>query len=102
MANFFVVQHILLIEVILLDLPVGVVQGSSSTNIRVVLFCPWHSHAGIQTSTDARFYHASATFDEFSNEDKTLVLQFTVKHEQNIDCGGGYIKVGLGLGSINR
>ena len=23
----------------------------------------------------------------------TLVIQFTVKHEQNIDCGGGYIKL---------
>ena len=25
--------------------------------------------------------------------DKTLVVQFTVKHEQKIDCGGGYVKV---------
>ena len=25
--------------------------------------------------------------------DKPLVIQFTVKHEQNIDCGGGYIKL---------
>ena len=22
-----------------------------------------------------------------------MVIQFTVKHEQNIDCGGGYAKV---------
>merc|ERR1711953_856959 len=28
-----------------------------------------------------------------SNVDKPLVIQFTVKHEQNIDCGGGYIKL---------
>ena len=28
-----------------------------------------------------------------SNVDKPLVIQFTVKHEQNIDCGGGYVKV---------
>eukprot|EP00117_Sycon_ciliatum_P016508 scpid74073/ scgid15904/ Calreticulin; CRP55; Calregulin; Endoplasmic reticulum resident protein 60; HACBP; grp60 len=48
---------------------------------------------GIQTSTDARFYHASAKFDEFSNEGKSLVVQFSVKHEQSIDCGGGYIKL---------
>jgi len=26
-------------------------------------------------------------------EGKTLVVQFTVKHEQNIDCGGGYVKI---------
>lgn len=49
---------------------------------------------GIQTSQDARFYGLSAKFDEaFSNEGKTLVVQFTVKHEQNIDCGGGYVKI---------
>ena len=48
---------------------------------------------GLQTSQDARFYGVSAKFDTFSNEGKTLVLQFTVKHEQKIDCGGGYIKL---------
>ncbi|CAH1772489.1 unnamed protein product [Owenia fusiformis] len=48
---------------------------------------------GIQTSQDAKFYGLSAKFDKFSNEGKTLVIQFTVKHEQNIDCGGGYAKI---------
>ncbi|XP_064625094.1 calreticulin-like [Lineus longissimus] len=49
---------------------------------------------GIQTSQDARFYGISAKFEEaFSNEGKTLIIQFTVKHEQNIDCGGGYAKI---------
>jgi len=48
---------------------------------------------GIQTSQDARFYGISAKFDKFSNEGKDLVIQFTVKHEQNIDCGGGYVKI---------
>jgi len=48
---------------------------------------------GIQTSQDARFYGISSKFDTFSNEGKTLVVQFTVKHEQKIDCGGGYVKL---------
>ncbi|CAG0884847.1 unnamed protein product [Darwinula stevensoni] len=49
---------------------------------------------GIQTSQDARFYAISSKFPEpFSNKDKNLVIQFTVKHEQGIDCGGGYLKV---------
>merc|ERR1712055_147149 len=48
---------------------------------------------GIQTSQDAKFYALSAEFKPFSNVDKPLVIQFTVKHEQNIDCGGGYIKL---------
>ncbi|XP_051979739.1 calreticulin-like [Xyrauchen texanus] len=48
---------------------------------------------GLQTSQDARFYAVSSRFDSFSNEGKTLVVQFTVKHEQKIDCGGGYVKI---------
>jgi len=49
---------------------------------------------GLQTSQDARFYGISAKFEQsFSNEGKNLVIQFQVKHEQNIDCGGGYVKV---------
>ncbi|KAJ8918796.1 hypothetical protein NQ315_011080 [Exocentrus adspersus] len=48
---------------------------------------------GIQTSTDARFYALSRKFKPFATEGKDLVIQFTVKHEQNIDCGGGYVKV---------
>jgi len=47
----------------------------------------------IKTSQDAHFYAVSTKFPEFSNEKKTLILQFSVKHEQNIDCGGGYIKL---------
>ena len=48
---------------------------------------------GIQTSQDAHFYGRAASFDKFTNKDKTVVIQFTVKHEQKIDCGGGYVKV---------
>lgn len=48
---------------------------------------------GLQTSQDARFYALSKKFTPFTNKDKPLVVQFSVKHEQNIDCGGGYLKV---------
>lgn len=50
---------------------------------------------GIQTSQDARFYALSSKFADnaFANKDKDLIVQFSVKHEQNIDCGGGYVKV---------
>lgn len=48
---------------------------------------------GLKTTQDAKFYAISAKFDSFSNEGKALVVQFTVKHEQKIDCGGGYVKV---------
>jgi len=49
---------------------------------------------GLHTTEDARFYAISTKFAKsFSNKDKTLVIQFSVKHQQNIDCGGGYLKV---------
>ena len=60
------------------------------TSVRLTL----STRAGIQTSENAHFYATSSRFSEpFNNEGKTLVIQFTVKHEQSIDCGGGYIKV---------
>lgn len=49
---------------------------------------------GIKTTQDARFYAISADMGKsFSNKDKNLIVSFTVKHEQNIDCGGGYLKI---------
>jgi len=49
---------------------------------------------GLKTTQDAKFYTASTSFDGLSNKDKTLVLQFQVKNEQNIECGGSYLKFG--------
>jgi len=49
--------------------------------------------SGLQTSQDAHFYAVSSRFPDFNNKDQPLVIQFTVKHEQSIDCGGGYIKL---------
>ena len=48
---------------------------------------------GLKTSQDAKFYAMSTSFPKFSNKDKTLAVQFTVQHQQKIDCGGGYVKV---------
>jgi len=48
---------------------------------------------GIQTTEDYRFYQISAGFKEFSNKDDTLVLQYSIKSDQNLDCGGGYVKL---------
>eukprot|EP00428_Durinskia_dybowskii_P066659 CAMPEP_0170375048 /NCGR_PEP_ID=MMETSP0117_2-20130122/10954_1 /TAXON_ID=400756 /ORGANISM="Durinskia baltica, Strain CSIRO CS-38" /LENGTH=393 /DNA_ID=CAMNT_0010630099 /DNA_START=29 /DNA_END=1210 /DNA_ORIENTATION=- len=55
---------------------------------------------GIQTSEDARFYGLSAKLDApFTNKDKELVIQMSVKHEQDLDCGGAYIKL---LGDMDQ
>jgi calreticulin len=48
---------------------------------------------GLRTAEDAKFYAISTKFDSFSTEKSPLVVQFSVKHEQSIDCGGGYVKL---------
>lgn len=58
---------------------------------------------GIQTSVDARFYGLSAPLEKtFTSGDKDLILQYSVKHEQNLDCGGAYIKLMPGGKSFDK
>ena len=64
----------------------------------------WHADAadkGIQTSEDARHYGISAKLDEsFTNSGKELVIQMSVKNEQDpFDCGGAYVKL---LGDMDQ
>jgi len=58
----------------------------------------WYADAeadkGLHTTQDARFYSISSKIPTpFSNKGKDLVIQFSVKHQQKIDCGGGYLKI---------
>lgn len=49
---------------------------------------------GLKTSEDAHFYASSVEIPtEVSNEGKPFVVSLSVKHEQGLDCGGGYIKL---------
>jgi hypothetical protein len=48
---------------------------------------------GIQTSNDAKHFAISAKIPEFSNKNRTLVFQYSIKFEQEIECGGGYMKL---------
>ncbi|AQK87085.1 Calreticulin-3-like precursor [Zea mays] len=48
---------------------------------------------GIQTTGDAKHFAISAKFPQFSNKDRTLVIQYSLKIEQDIECGGAYIKL---------
>lgn len=50
---------------------------------------------GIKTSEDYRFYATSSKFEatKFDNLNKDTIVQFSIKHEQSIDCGGGYLKL---------
>jgi calreticulin len=57
----------------------------------------WYGDAedkGIQTSVDARFFGISAPLQKtYTSGTKDLVIQYSVKHEQKLDCGGAYIKL---------
>lgn len=60
----------------------------------------WPFFSGIQTIPDSRYYGISAQFPEYTNKGRNLVLQYSVKHEQDIECGGGYVK--LMSGYVNQ
>jgi len=50
--------------------------------------------AGVQTAEDSKFFGISAAFDSFSNEGKELIVQYQAKYEKDVECGGGYLKLG--------
>jgi len=49
---------------------------------------------GIKTAEDSKFFGISAAFDSFSNEGKELIVQYQAKYEKDVECGGGYLKLG--------
>merc|ERR1711878_155353 len=49
---------------------------------------------GIQTGEDSKFFGIAAQFDSFSNEGKELIVQYQAKYEKDVECGGGYLKLG--------
>ena len=52
------------------------------------------ANKGFKTQTNGRFFAYYSSADEvFDNDGKDLVVQYSVKHEQNIDCGGAYVKI---------
>merc|ERR1712087_122790 len=51
-------------------------------------------NTGIQTGEDSKFFGISAGFDSFSNAGSDLIIQYQAKYEKDVECGGGYVKVG--------
>jgi len=49
---------------------------------------------GIQTAEDSKFFGISAGFNSFSNKGKDLIVQYQAKYEKDVECGGGYLKLG--------
>jgi len=55
---------------------------------------------GLQTAQIMKFYAIAAPFDSFSNEGKDLIVQYQVKYEKDLVCGGGYLKIGPKLSDL--
>ena len=48
---------------------------------------------GLQLSEDAKFYAVSKKLPTpVNNDGKNLVISFSVKHDQKLECGGAYLK----------
>jgi len=54
----------------------------------------WGEDQGMKTAEDSKFFGMSAAFESFSNADKELIVQYQAKYEKDIECGGGYLKIG--------
>jgi len=57
-------------------------------------FADENEDKGIQTAEDSKFFGISANFDSFSNKGKDLIVQYQAKYEKDVECGGGYLKLG--------
>merc|ERR1719146_601139 len=57
-------------------------------------FADEEADKGIQTQEDSKFFGISAAFDSFSNKGKDLIVQYQSKYEKDVECGGGYLKIG--------
>jgi calreticulin len=56
-------------------------------------FFKYRTKLSLKSDISLFFFLSSIYYENCVNRDKPLVIQFTVKHEQNIDCGGGYVKL---------
>jgi len=55
---------------------------------------------GIQTVEDSKFFGIATSFDSFSNDGKELIIQYQAKYEKDVECGGGYLKIGPKLDDL--
>merc|ERR1712061_218456 len=46
------------------------------------------------TAEDSKFFGISTSFDSFSNAGKQVIIQYQAKYEKDVECGGGYLKIG--------
>merc|ERR1711865_1206430 len=57
-------------------------------------FADEEADKGLQTQEDSKFFGIAAGFDSFSNKGKDVIIQYQAKYEKDVECGGGYVKIG--------
>jgi len=57
---------------------------------------------GLQTAEDSKFFGIAAGFESFTNEGKELIVQYQAKYEKDIECGGGYLKIGPKIEDLTK
>lgn len=80
-------------------------KGYGSFDVKSGIFGSNPENKGLKTENDNSFYGISAPLDEnFQTKDKTLVLQYSAKLEQDAKCSSNYIKLfprNLKQGTLN-
>jgi len=69
-------------------------KESEGTQGKWALIQPAQGSFGIQTAEDSKFFGVAAEFPSFSNDGKELIVQYQAKYEKDVECGGGYMKIG--------
>lgn len=73
------------------------VHTSSFETAKFVLSPGWwyvdKSDKGLLCRNSTSNYAISAKFPSFSTNSKPLVIQYTLRNHQDLECGGGYIKI---------
>jgi len=77
-------------------------EGTSGTFVASAgkWFLDEEEDTGIMTSEDSKFFGIATSFPSFSNEGKEIIIQYQVKYEKDVECGGGYMKIGPKLDDL--
>jgi len=57
---------------------------------------------GLCTTEDARFYGTSTNFKDFSVKGKSFLVQYEVTMDKDVECGGGYLKMGPKVDDLTK
>lgn len=70
-------------------------DGMHDFDLKTSKYNPDDKDTALSTTENARFYASSAHFDSaFSTKGKSLLVQYEATYDTDVECGGGYLKIG--------